>query len=305
LVWVLYNVISGRFADYKRKFGDKVVVIVGASSGLGEEMAVQLAAYKPHLVLVARRLEKLQEVEEKCKKAGVQSVLSVQADVTSQEDCKRIIETTVEKYKKIDVLFLNAGVGMTSSLFKMSDPSPLKKVIDTDLMGAIFPAFYALPQLRKTAGHIVVTSSGFGKIPGLGISAYCASKHALHGFFDCLRAEEVRNRVRVTIVCPGYIKTPIHDRSLGSDGKEVGSHKKTALFAYTETSVPVAARNILKATAANKTEVYFPALVSVGVSFCGILLFCCIAFVPLIFCPFRFLAEFILLPYFLDGFFFL
>jgi len=271
ILLVIFKLFTGRYADYKKKFNDKVVVIVGASSGLGEEMAVQVSAYKPHLVLVARRLEKLQEVEEKCKKAGVQSVISVQADVSSQEDCKRIIDTAVEKYKKIDVLFLNAGIGMTSSLFKMSDPTPLKTVIDTDLMGAIFPAFYALPQLRKTAGHIVVTSSGFGKIPGIGISAYCASKHALHGFFDCLRAEEVRNRVRVTIVCPGYIKTPIHDRSLGSDGKEVGSHKKSAMFAYTETSVPVAARNILKATAANKTEVYFPTLVAVGVTLRGLL----------------------------------
>jgi len=268
---VVYNLLTGRYADYKRKFTDKVVVIIGASSGLAEEMAIQVSTYKPNLVLVARRLEKLKEVEDKCKNRGAQNVILVQADVTSQADCKRIIDTTVEHFKQIDVLFLNAGIALTSSLFKMSDPEPLKRVIDTDLFGAIYPAFYALPHLRKSAGHIVVTSSGYGKLPGLGISAYSASKHALHGFFDCLRAEETRNRMRVTLVCPGYIKTPIHDRALGSDGKEVGSHKKSAMFAYTETSLSLAAKKILHATAANKTEVYFPTLVSIGVHLRGIL----------------------------------
>jgi short-subunit dehydrogenase len=270
VVLVIYNLVTGRYADYKKKFTDKVVVIIGASSGLGEEMAVQVSAYKPNLVLVARRLDRLKEVEEKCKNRGAKSVITITADVSSQADCKRIIDSTIDHYKQIDVLFLNAGIGLTSSLFKMTDPEPLKKVIDVDLFGAIYPAFYALPHLRKTAGHIVVTSSAYGKFPGLGISAYSASKHALHGFFDCLRAEETRNRVKVTLACPGYIKTPIHDRSLGSDGKEVGSHKKSAMFKYTETSVPVAAKTILKATAANRSEIYFPFLVSLGVQLRGI-----------------------------------
>jgi short-subunit dehydrogenase len=271
VVLVLYNLLTGRYADYKKKFTDKVVIIVGASSGLGEEMAVQVSTYKPNLVLVARRLEKLKEVEEKCKSRGAKSVISVQADVTSQADCKRIIDTAIEHYKQIDVLFLNAGIALTSSLFKMTDPEPIKRVIDTDLFGSIYPAFYALPHLRKSAGHITVTSSGYGKIPGLGISAYSASKHALHGFFDCLRAEETRNRIKVTLACPGYIKTAIHDRALGGDGKEVGSHKKSAMFGYTETSLPLAAKKILQATAANKTEIYFPTLVSIGVRLRGLL----------------------------------
>jgi len=273
LLYVLWKLFTGRFADYRTKYANKVVVIVGASSGIGEELALQVSQYKPELVLVARRTEKLEEISRKCKGIGANSVMIISADVSKEEDCKRIIEETVKQKEKINVLFLNAGIGLTSSLYKLekTGPGPLKDVFDVDLYGAIYPAFYALPHLRKTAGHIVVTSSAYGKIPGVGLSAYVSAKHALHGFFDCLRAEEIRNRIRVTIVCPGYIKTPIHDNSLGSDGKPVGSHKKSTLFSWTEVSVKKCASSILKATAANKTEVSFPYLVTIAIWIRGII----------------------------------
>jgi len=108
-------------------------------------------------------------------------------------------------------------------------------------------------------------------MPGVGVSAYSSAKHAIHGFFDSLRVEEMRNRIKVTLVCPGYVKTPIHDRSLGGDGKEVGSHKKTALFSWTEISVKNCATEILKATASNKTNVSFPLLVPIAIHLRGIL----------------------------------
>jgi len=265
--------VTGRFADYRSKFTNKVVVIVGASSGIGEELALQVSQFKPELVLVARRAEKLQGIKEKCSGIGANSVTIVTADVSKEGDCKRIIDETVQIHGKINVIFLNAGIGLTSSLYKMekTGPGPLKDVFDVDLFGAIYPAFYALPHLRKSAGHIVVTSSAYGKMPGVGLSAYVSAKHALHGFFDCLRAEEVRNRVRVTMVCPGYIKTPIHDNSLGSDGKPVGTHKTSTLFKLTEVSVKKAAHTILRSTAANKTEVSFPFLVTTSIWIRGII----------------------------------
>jgi len=272
VAWFLYSYLLGLFANYHNKFGNKVVIIVGASSGLGEELALQIAQYHPKgLLLAARRLDKLEEIKKKCELRGANSVTILKADITSQSDCRNIINVTIDQYQKIDILFLNAGIAMTSSLYKLTDPEPLKRVFETDLVGVVNTAFYALPALRISKGHIVVTSSAYGKIPGLGLSAYCASKHALHGFFDCLRVEETRNNIHVTLVCPGYIKTAIHDRALGSDGKEVGSHKKTALFAYTETTISVAANNILKATATNQTEVCFPFLVNFAVRLRGII----------------------------------
>jgi len=271
IAWVIYNYIILLWADCKKKFGNKVVVIVGASSGVGEELALQISEYHPKLVLVARSLDKLEEIKKKCESRGATSVITVKADITSQVDCKRIIDETIDKYEKLDVLFLNAGIGLASTLYKMNDPSPLRSVFETDLLGVVNTAFYALPVLRSSKGHIVVTSSGYGKIPGQGLSAYSASKHALHGFFDCLRAEESRNNIRVTLVCPGYIKTNIHDRALGGDGKPVGSVKKSAILSWTESPLLQSVKNILQATAANKTEVYFPFLVYFAVRLRGII----------------------------------
>jgi short-subunit dehydrogenase len=286
LAWVIYNYIILLWVDYQKKFGNKVVVIVGASSGVGEELALQISEYHPKLVLAARSLDKLEEIKKKCETRGATSVITVKADVTSQDDCKRIIDETIDKFQKLDVLFLNAGIGLSSTLYKMKEPGPLRSVLETDFLGAVNTAFYALPALRTSKGHIVVTSSGYGKLPGLGISAYSASKHALHGFFDCLRAEESRNNIHVTLVCPGYINTPIYDRALGGDGNPVGSvknnalggdgkpvapMKKNAFLTWTETPLRQSVKNILQATAANKTEVYFPFLVNFAVRLRGII----------------------------------
>jgi len=107
----------------------------------------------------------------------------------------------------------------------------------------------------------------YGKLPGRGVSAYCSAKHALHGFFDSLRIEESRNQVKVTMVCPGYVETPLHDRSLGKDGKEVGKNKegKSLIFKATEVSLRACVQYILKATASNVHEITFPTAGSLAV----------------------------------------
>jgi len=257
--------------DYKRKFEKKSVVIVGASSGIGEELAVQVSRFKPKLVLAARRLNKLEELKKKCLSAGAETVTVVETDVSDREKCKELIDKAVEVNGGIDVLFLNAGVALSSTLYSLKDPEVLEQVFRVDFFGAMYTAFYALPHLRKSKGHITVTSSLYAKLPGIGVSAYVSAKHALHGFFDCLRIEEKRNQIRVTLVCPGYSATSIHAKSLGSDGKEVGSHKKSAMFAWLETTIPKCANRILRATAANQKEVSFPFLGEVLVRFRGLL----------------------------------
>jgi len=269
-VFVIQKFLKGS-PNYKRKFEKKSVVIVGASSGIGEELALQVSRHKPKLVLVARRQDKLETIKKKCLTAGAESVTVVEADVSDREKCKELIAKSVDINGGIDVLFLNAGIGQTAGLFSLETPEVLEKVFQVDYFGAMYPAFYALPHLRKSRGHITVTSSVYGKVPGKGVSAYCSAKHALHGFFDSLRIEEGRNQIHVTMVCPGYVKTSIHDRSLGSDGKEVGTHKKTALFTWTEVSLQKAAALILKATAQNEKEISFPLLCEVAVRLRGLL----------------------------------
>jgi len=247
----------------KKKFGGKSIVIVGASSGIGEELVYQLAPYGPKLILAARRKEKLEDIKKTAISKGAGDVTTVQVDVSDRRQCEKLIKDAEVQNGGIDVLFLNAGIGLTSTLFALKDPETLEQVFKVDYFGAMYPAFYALPALRKSRGHIVVTSSVYGKVAGRGVSAYASAKHALHGFFDCLRIEESRNSIQVTLVCPGYINTPIHDKSLDGEGKEVGKHKKSAILARTEISVKDCCKEILRATALGDKQVSFPLVANI------------------------------------------
>jgi len=254
-----------RKPDLKKKFSNKTVVIVGASSGIGEELVSQLCGFGPNLVLVARSRERLEAVQKAALARGVKKVAVFAADVTDAEQCRKMVEFVEKEFGSIDILFLNAGIGLSSTLYQIKDPSVLENVFKVDFFGAMYPAFYALPALRKSRGHIVVTSSVYAKVAGRGVSAYCSAKHALHGFFDCLRIEEARNAIKVTLVCPGYVSTPIHDKSLDGEGKEVGKHKKSAILAWTEISLKGCCSEILRATALNDKQVSFPFVASVVV----------------------------------------
>eukprot|EP01124_Arcella_intermedia_P018946 TRINITY_DN2606_c0_g1_i1.p1 TRINITY_DN2606_c0_g1~~TRINITY_DN2606_c0_g1_i1.p1 ORF type:complete len:289 (-),score=33.92 TRINITY_DN2606_c0_g1_i1:37-903(-) len=254
-----------RKPDLRKKFSNKSIVIVGASSGIGAELVNQLCQFGPNLVLVARTKEKLEAIRQEAVSKGAKKVSIFPADVTDPEQCKQLVEFTEREHGAIDILFLNAGIGLSSTLFAIKDPKVLENVFKVDFFGAMYPAFYALPALRKSRGHIVVTSSVYAKVVGRGVSAYCSAKHALHGFFDCLRIEEARNAIKVTLVCPGYVSTPIHDRSLDGEGKEIGKHKKSAILAWTEISLKGCCSEILRATALNDKQVSFPFVASLVV----------------------------------------
>jgi short-subunit dehydrogenase len=249
VVMVLMRLMKPR-GNAKRKFGGKVVVITGASSGLGEELSIQLSKFAPKLVLAARRIDRLEELKKRCLTAGAAEVLLVQTDVSKQEDCKRLIDDTLAKLKTIDVLFLNAGVAMSTTLFKASTPDVLENVMKINYHGAVNTAFYALPMLRKSNGHIVVTSSVMSTFITRGTSAYAASKAALNAFFDSLRLEEKRNKVNVTIICPGHVETEIQKKSLGADGKPLNSDDTKKLGF--EVSLNDAVRQMIDATASNE-----------------------------------------------------
>jgi len=251
--------------NLKAKFQDKRIIITGASSGLGRELAYQLAKLKTKLVLAARSIDKLDEVARTCKQLGATNVVVVKTDVSVSDQCKALIDEAVKAYDGIDIVFANAGIGMSATLFGMKDHGPdlLNQVMQVDYFGAVYTAFWALPELRKSKGHIAVISSVFGKIPGKGVSGYSAAKHALHGFFDSLRIEEKRNRIKVTLVCPGYIPTPIHETSLSADGSSVGKQKPSLLFQYNEIATGKAATLTLEATAANEFQATFPLLTQV------------------------------------------
>jgi len=253
-------------AAYEKKFRGKVVLITGASSGLGKELAEQLSVYAPKLVLVARQVDKLNELKASCEKLGAEQVFVIQADVSKPEDCKKLVEDTVAHFSDIHVLFLNAGVAQSDRIRNVKDPSVLKQIMDTNYFGSTNVAFYALPAIRKTKGHIVVTSSVVSKLIMVGGAAYCASKAAVNSFFDCLRIEEFKNGVKVTIVCPGYVPTDILKNSLNGEGQPQKETGKALKFAM---GLKPAVQKMIHSCVSNKLEVWYTLQGTLAMGFRG------------------------------------
>jgi len=228
------------------------VVITGASSGIGYELAKQLSAYKPKLVLAARTIDKLKELKEECEKLGAKEVLLIATDVSNREDCKQLIEKTVAHFNSIDVLFLNAGVGQACRVGQITDPEVMEQIMRTNYFGSVYPAYYALPHLRTSKGHIVVTSSVVSKLIVFGASSYCASKAALNAFFDTLRKEEGK-LIKVTVLCPGFVPTDVVKNSLTGDGSASGKSNKLAFAMGLKPAVQL----MISSVASNKMEVWY------------------------------------------------
>lgn len=199
----------------------KVIIVTGASEGIGRALCVALAPQKPKLVLAARNVERLEELEREVEGMGAEAIV-VPTDVTDENACKALIERTVQAYGGIDVLVNNAGGTMWTKLEDISDVSIFERLMRLNYLSAVYCTFYALPYLKKSKGRIVGLSSVAG-ITGVPTrTAYSASKHAMFGFFDSLRIEVAEYGVSVTMVAPDYVVSEIHRRALGSDGQPIG-----------------------------------------------------------------------------------
>lgn len=199
---------------------DKVVIVTGASSGIGKACATVFAAHGAKVVLCARNYEKLRGVslELETQKADY---LLVQADVKSLADCKKIIDQTIEKYGKIDILINSAGISMRA-LFCELDLSVIKEVMDTNFWGTVYCTKLALPHLLKTKGSVVGVSSVSGKKALPGRTGYCASKFAVEGFLETLRIENLKTGLHVLVACPGFTASNIRFTALTKDGSPQG-----------------------------------------------------------------------------------
>jgi short-subunit dehydrogenase len=199
----------------------QVIIITGASSGIGKALAYLLAPQSPQLVLVARDGIRLEEVAKHCQTLGA-STLVVPTDVSNPQACLEMIQSTISKFSKIDVLVNNAGMSMWSTVENVQDVSRFQHIMDVNFLGSVYCTKFALPFLKQTQGRIVVISS-VASLTGVPSHAvYCASKHAMNGFFESLRIELAGTGVSVTIVAPDFVQSEIHQRSLGSDGKPLG-----------------------------------------------------------------------------------
>jgi dehydrogenase/reductase SDR family protein 7 len=205
-------------------FENQTAWITGASSGIGEALALAFAAEGARLVLSARRKEELDRVAARCDELGSGAVpaLVLPLDVTHHDDFPAAVDEVTGRFGRIDWLINNAGISQRS-LCVDTDLSVYRLLMEVDVLGQIALTKAVLPlMLEQGSGHIAVTASVAGKIGAPYRTGYCAAKHAVMGFFDALRAEVAHRGVRVTTITPGYIRTNISVNAVVGDGSTFG-----------------------------------------------------------------------------------
>jgi short-subunit dehydrogenase len=200
---------------------NKIIIITGASSGIGKSLATEFAKRGANLVLGARQYVTLCKIAQGLEEQYNIKAVAVQCDVTVEDDCKHLIQQALLTFGKIDVLINNAGISMRA-LFKDADLDVIKKVMDVNFWGTVYCTKYALPEILKTQGSVVGVSSiaGYKGLPGR--TGYSASKFAMNGFLDVLRLENLKTGVHVLTACPGFTTSNIRNASLDKNGVQQG-----------------------------------------------------------------------------------
>ena len=203
------------------KLKDKVVIITGASSGIGKALAIELAGRGANLVLAARQYVTLCEIAQDIQTEYNVKAVAVQCDVSIEDDCAALIKQAISTFGKIDILVNNAGISMRA-LFKDVDLKVLKSLMDVNFWGTVYCTKYALPEITKTKGSIVGVSSiaGYKGLPGR--AGYSASKYAMNGFLDALRVENLCTGVHIMVACPGFTSSNIRNTALDKNGIQQG-----------------------------------------------------------------------------------
>lgn len=202
-------------------FAGRVVLLTGASSGIGRALARALAPQRPRLALVARDEARLAEVAARCRDLGAEAAV-VPADVTVPGACEDAVRRTLAAFGGLDVLVHNAGASMNARFEDVRDLSLFDALMRVNYFSCVHLTAHALPALKASRGLIVAVASlaGFTGVPTR--TGYAASKHAMVGFFDSLRIELAGSGVGVTVVAPDFVLSEIHRRSLGPDGRPQG-----------------------------------------------------------------------------------
>lgn len=196
----------------------KVVIITGASSGIGRALAKEFYARGTRLTLGARRIDQLEALKSELQSSDI---LCVETDVAKEDDCKKLIDLTIEKYGCIDVLINNAGISMRA-LFIDMDLDVMHQLMDVNFYGTVYCTKYALPHLLETKGSLVgvISIAGYVGLPGR--TAYSASKFAIRGFLDTIRIEHLKSGLHVLVAAPGFTASDVRKVALTSDGTPQG-----------------------------------------------------------------------------------
>lgn len=228
---------------------DKVVIITGASSGIGLAAAKEFANEGAKVVLAARNIDKLLDIGKELSK--ITEVLSVKTDVTREQDCKNLIEQTVARFGKLDILVNNAGISMRA-LFKDLNLTVIKQLMDVNFWGMVYCTKYALPYILKSEGSIVgvISIAGFKGLPAR--AGYSASKFAIYGFLDTLRIEHLKDNLHVMVFAPGFTASNIREAALVADGSHQGETPRDESKMMT---AEVCAKHLIKGIKKRKAQV--------------------------------------------------
>ena len=202
-------------------FAGRTVLITGASEGIGRALALALAPHGACLALNARNAAHLEETARECAARGAQ-VLALPGDVSRQAECTLLASRTAQRFGRIDALVNNAGITMWSRFDAVSDFSVFERLLAVNYLGAVYLTAAALPHLRESRGLIVAVASLAGLTGVPERTGYAASKHALVGFFESVRIELRGGGVDITIVAPDFVRSELHRRAIGPDGRSLG-----------------------------------------------------------------------------------
>jgi short-subunit dehydrogenase len=203
------------------RFFEQAVIVTGASSGIGETLALRLADEGAWLALAARRADRLEAVAAACRQRGARA-LALPTDVSDESACRALVCRSREEFGRIDMLVNNAGLSVVARLEDLHDLELFRHVMGVNFYGALYCTFHALPHLIESRGRLVNISSLGGKLAIPYNSAYVASKFALGGFSDSLRLEVARHGVSVTLVCPTWVVSEFHESYLDREGQRKG-----------------------------------------------------------------------------------
>jgi short-subunit dehydrogenase len=234
-------------------FARKVVVVTGASSGIGEALALRLAGEGAWLALAARRAERLDALAATCIEKGGRA-LAIPTDVSDERACRNLVDRAVAEYGALDMLVNNAGVTVGALLSDLPDLTLFRRVIDVNLLGAVFCTYYALPHLKQAVGRLVNVASLGAVLPIPYNTSYIASKHALLGFSDSLRMEMAQSGVSVTLICPNWVATEFHESMMDRNGRPRGAGGRAIYTRRTMTADSCAAI-IVEAARSRKRQV--------------------------------------------------
>lgn len=229
---------------------DKVVIVTGGSSGIGKACALEFGRKGAKVVISARHLDKLHAAEQEINAAGIEC-FGVQGDVSIESDCKKIIDQTMEKFGRIDILINNAGISMRA-VFNDLNLSVIRELMEINFWGTVYCTKFALPEILKNKGSVIGVSSIAGYVGLPGRTGYSASKYAMKGFLDALRNENLKLGLHVLVACPGYTASNIRKTALAADGTKQG---ETPLDEQKLMSAEEVARHIYNAVRGRKREI--------------------------------------------------